>query len=513
MEEILSPPSSIAVEFKNITKTFGNLVANSEVSFRVRKGTVHAIVGENGAGKSTVVKLLNGFYTVNSGEIFINGEKVKLQDTLDAIQCGVGTVHQHFMLIHAMTVLDNLILGSYPIHTGAIINKKKIREEVEQLAKEYHLEVDLDQPISNLSVGVRQRVEILKAVFRRAEILVLDEPSAVLTALEIAALFQIINKVRDAGKTVILITHKLHEVMQISDYITIMRGGKVVKELLTKQTNVEEIAALMVGGHFQVYTRQPLPKKGVMVEVKNLNYQKKGTLILKDLNFNIRAGEIVGIAGISGNGQIELEEVLTGMIREGVTGEVVFDQKPILKLDPKQIRSLSVAHVPADRIERGYVSNFTNMENAILGYHWKTVFKRWGGFFRFQKIKDYAEQVVKDFDVRPAQIEYLTRQLSGGNQQKMVVGRELNSDPKFLIAAEPTRGVDVGSIELIHKNLLLAREKGVAILLFSSELDEIKKLADRSFVLCSGKIAGEIDWEKHDEKQIGMLMIGQSFTL
>ena len=503
-------PGDLALAMLGITKKFGDFSANDHVDVLVKKGTVHAIVGENGAGKSTVIKILCGFYKMDQGEIRINGKVVNIQNTTDSIALGVGTVHQHFMLVNAMTVLDNIILGSYPVYTPMITDYKALRKRIEGYIEEYQLAVDLDGYVSDLSVGVKQRVEILKAVFRNAQILVFDEPSAVLTPLEVESLFQIIRKVKAAGKTVIIITHKLHEVMEISDEVTVMRAGKVVSALTTKNTTIEELSGLMVGHFIEHQTKPPQRKGETIFEVKDVSLQRAKRELLKNISFSVSQGEIVGIAGISGNGQVDLENLLAGLYEKGVSGDVLYKGKSILKLDAKAQRVQKIAHVPADRIESGFVPDFSNLENAVLGYHSLPRFTKKKVLLSFPAILRYTQSIIELFDVRPRKASFLTKKMSGGNQQKLIVGRELETSPDFLMIAEPTRGVDIGAIELIHQKIFEARARGVAILLFSSELAEIKKLSDRSFVMYKGQIVAEIDWKKNTEKQIGMMMIGDA---
>jgi general nucleoside transport system ATP-binding protein len=496
-----------AIDLIGIDKRFGAVHANKDVTLSIAKGSIHGIIGENGAGKSTLMSILFGFYAADKGEILVSGKPVKINSSSDAIALGIGMVHQHFMLVDPFTVLENVVLGA---EGGAMIGPalKKARSELTRLAKDYELEVDPDAIVGDLPVGLQQRVEILKALYKGAEVLILDEPTGVLTPDEADHLFRILGQLRDQGKTVILITHKLREIMAITDHVSVMRRGEMVATLETKHSSVEELAELMVGRRVLLHVEKSKAKPGaVVLDVKNLNWRDiKKTLRVKDVSFTVRAGEIVGIAGVSGNGQSELLDLIAG-ITKPLSGEIIFEGNEIGHLaDPAYVRAEGLAHVPEDRQHRGLIPSFDASESSILGWHNSPAL---GEGFRLnrQAVIDRCKTEMAEFDVRPSDPLLKSSKFSGGNQQKLILAREIERDPDLLIVGQPTRGVDIGAIEFIHKRLIALRDQGKAILLVSVELDEIRSLSDRIIVMFDGKIMGERN-SNTDEREIGLLMAG-----
>jgi general nucleoside transport system ATP-binding protein len=498
-----------AIELIGIDKRFGAVHANKDVTLSIAQGSIHGIIGENGAGKSTLMSILFGFYAADKGEIKIKGQPVKIKSSSDAITHGIGMVHQHFMLVDPFTVLENVVLGA---EGGKLIGPAlaKAREELTRLARDYELEVDPDAIVGDLPVGLQQRVEILKALFKGAETLILDEPTGVLTPDEADHLFRILGQLRDQGKTVILITHKLREIMAITDQVSVMRRGELVGTKETKHTSVEELAELMVGRRVLLRVKKIKAKPGqVVLEVSNLTWRdRKGTPRVDNVSFNVRAGEIVGIAGVSGNGQSELLDLIAG-ITKPASGEIIFEGKNIGILgDPQHLRKEGVAHVPEDRQHRGLISSFDASESGILGWHYDDAL---GKGFRLDReaVVARSKKEMQEFDVRPADPLLKSAKFSGGNQQKIILARELERDPDLLIVGQPTRGVDIGAIEFIHRRLIELRDQGKAVLLVSVELDEIRSLSDRILVMFAGKIMGERD-SSADERELGLLMAGVS---
>jgi len=494
-----------AISLSHINKRFGAVQANKDVSLEVERGTIHGIVGENGAGKSTLMSILFGFYQADSGEILVNGEARKIASPSDAIKTGIGMVHQHFMLVGNFTVLENIVLGA----EGAFILNQGIaqaRKELERLARDHGLEVDPDKMIDDLPVGLQQRVEILKALYRGADVLILDEPTGVLTPREADHLFNVLRQLKGEGKTVILITHKLKEIMAVTDRVSVMRRGEMVATLDTQKTSPEELAELMVGRRvlLRVEKGECRPERTVL-EVRNLIVKDAdGVTRVDDVSFAVRAGEIVGIAGVAGNGQSELLEAITGITHPG-SGEILLNGKP-LPCDAALARERKLAHVPEDRHRLGVITSFDACENFILGYHSDEEYQR-GLFLNWTAIVSGSVRRMAAFDVRPQDPHLRLGLFSGGNQQKIVLAREIERDPDLLIVGQPTRGVDIGAIEFIHRRLIAMRDKGKAILLVSVELDEIRSLADRVLVMFAGKIAGECAPET-PEKRIGLMMAG-----
>jgi len=502
------------LELRNITKRFGNVLANDGVSIKVEPGTIHAIVGENGAGKSTAMRIAYGFYTADSGEILIDGEVRRISTPHDAIALGVGMVHQHFMLVEPMTVAENIVLGA---ETGgfASLDLNKAAQEIRALSDEFKLSVDPNATIENLSVGQQQRVELLKALYRRARLLILDEPTAVLTPQEVEEFFAILRGMREQGKTVVIITHKLSEVLSVSDDVTVMRDGRVVGRVKTSETNAAELARLMVGREvlLRVEKEDARGDGANVLTVRNLALTTRdGTRRLDGVSFNVGAGEIVGIAGVEGNGQTELIEALAGLVagNNAVTGDVEFDGRNITRLSARARRELGIAHIPEDRHRRGLLLDFDLAENSILGDHYRQPAVSGLGdvFLNDRGIRERALAVINDFDVRPPNPDLPARALSGGNQQKLIIGREFELKPKLLLVSQPTRGVDIGAIEFIHRKLVSLRDAGCAVLLVSAELEEVTALADRLLIIHKGRIVGEVDPKHTTVEEIGLLMTG-----
>ncbi len=496
------------LEMKNISKHFPLVKANDRVNFSVKKGEIHALVGENGAGKSTLMSILYGLYQADEGEIFIDGKKVNITNPNKAIELNIGMVHQHFMLVPPLTIAENVILGREPRKNYFFVDKQKAAQEIKDLSEKFNFKINPWVKIEDVSVGIQQRVEIIKVLYRGAEILILDEPTAVLTPQEVDELFRMLESLKEQGKTIIFITHKLNEVMAVSDQVTVMRNGKVVGTMKTADTNTSEIANMMVGREVLLETKKEEQKAGkVVLKLENINILNQHKFpILKDINLTIKEGEILGIAGVEGNGQTELVEAITGL-RPVSSGKIFLYEKDTTNLKPRKIRELSVAHIPEDRRKRGIISEYSVAENLILGFHYRSPFTR-GLSLNFPAINQHARQLISDYDIRPPDKDNLLKSLSGGNQQKVIVAREFYGEPILLVASQPTRGLDVGSIEFVHRQLLQARGKGKAILLVSAELDEILSLSDKIAVIYEGQIIEVINAEKVDIKRLGLLMTG-----
>jgi ABC-type uncharacterized transport system ATPase subunit len=502
------PPLPPAVELRHIDKRFGSVHANRDVSLNIASGSITGIVGENGAGKSTLMSILYGFYQADSGEILIDDKPVVIASPADAIALGIGMVHQHFVLVDTFTVLENIMLGA---EGGGLLRRgaTAARAEVRRLERDYGLGVDPDAMVANLPVGALQRVEILKALYRRARILILDEPTGVLTPQETDQLFRILSALCSSGTTIILITHKLREIMTVTDEVYVMRAGAVVAHRRTAETDPGELAELMVGRKVRLTVDKGRGRLGaVALLAEGLTLRdERGVIRVDNANFCIRAGEIVAIAGVSGNGQSELLELLAGIRpptagRFTVGGRVIAPGTPS---SPAEMRAIGVAHIPEDRQRSGLVSAFAASESAILGYQRDRGYSRWLLLIR-RKLLRHCEALMERFDVRPQAPMLRSANFSGGNQQKLIVARELEHEPKVLLIGQPTRGVDIGAIEFIHRQLLQRRDAGCAILLVSVELDEVMALADRILVMCGGRIVGELSAEEADERKLGLLM-------
>src|SRR5918997_675803 len=500
------------LELRDITKRFGDVLANDGVSIRVEPGTIHAIVGENGAGKSTAMRIAYGFYTADSGDIYVDGQARAIRTPHDAIALGVGMVHQHFMLVEPMTVAENIVLGA---ETGSAfaLDTRAAAERVRRLSSEFKLAVDPSAVVGNLSVGQQQRVELLKALYREARLLILDEPTAVLTPQEVEEFFAILRGMREQGKTVVIITHKLSEVLAISDDVTVMRDGRVVGSVKTAETDAAELARLMVGRDVLLRVEKPDAKAGeTVLSVRDLSVTvRDGSRRVDGVSFDVRAGEIVGVAGVEGNGQTELIEALAGLAGEAnVSGEINFQGRDIAGLPARERREFGVAHIPEDRHRRGLLLDFNLAENSILGTHYRPpAAAGLGGILLDDSaIRTRAARLIKEFDVRPANPALPARSISGGNQQKLIIGREFDQHPKLLLVSQPTRGVDIGAIEFIHRQLVALRDAGCAVLLVSAELEEVTSLADRLLVMHDGRVAGEVDPQTTSHEEIGLMMTG-----
>ncbi len=502
-----APP---AIELKGISKAFGPVQANRDISFSVAPGTIHGIIGENGAGKSTLMSILYGFYKADSGRIFIQGRETRIPDSQAAIAAGIGMVFQHFKLVENFTVLENVILGA---EDGALLRPSlaKARRELAALAREYELQVTPDALVEDIGVGMQQRVEILKALYRQADILILDEPTGVLTPAEADQLFRILARLRDEGKTIILITHKLREIMEITDAVSVMRRGEMVATVRTADTGPEELAELMVGRKVLLRVEKAPARPGdTVLQVEGLRVvDAQGVERLRGVDLEVRKGEILGLAGVAGNGQSHLLEVLGGM--RAATGRVAVNGRDLPLAGPgadgRARRAAGVGHVPEDRQREGLIMAFSAWENSVFGYH-RDASAGTGMLMDNAAIQAEAEAKMDRFDVRPRDARLSARHFSGGNQQKIVLAREIERNPDLLLIGQPTRGVDIGAIEFIHRQIIALRDAGKAILLVSVELDEVMALSDRIAVMFDGRIMGERLPTQTDETELGLLMAG-----
>ncbi|OPJ60495.1 ABC transporter ATP-binding protein [Clostridium oryzae] len=495
------------VEMRNITKIFPGIIANDDVNFELNKSETHVLLGENGAGKTTLMNILYGLYKQEKGDILINGKIVNINSPKDAINNGIGMVHQHFMLVNNYTVAENIVLGKEP-KKGIFVDMKKAIEDVRELSQKYGFNVNPNDVIEDISVGQQQKVEILKSLYRGAEILILDEPTAVLTPQEIQELGVIIDNLKKQGKSVILITHKLKEVMSMSDRVTIIRRGKVTGIVNTKETNIDELAELMVGRKVNLKVERAEAHPGeVVLEIDKLNVRDHRDLpAVKELSLQVRSGEILGIAGVDGNGQTELLEAITGL-RKTESGSIKVNGEEIINQSVEQRINDGISHIPEDRQKRGLVLKFSLLENSILGMHKNKKFSK-GIVMDYKAIRQHCKELIEEFDVRTPNENVMASALSGGNQQKLIVAREIVRNPKLMIVAQPTRGLDVGAIEYIHKRIVQERDKGKAVLLSSLELDEVMALSDRIAVMYDGKIVDIIDSKDATEQKLGILMAG-----
>lgn len=495
------------IEMREITKVFGDFVANDKINLNLQKGEIHALLGENGAGKSTLMNMLAGLLEPTSGDIMVNGQSVTIDSPSKSSQLGIGMVHQHFMLVEAFTVAENIILGN-EITSGLRLDTKKAHEEIMSLSQKYGLAVNPQAKVADISVGAQQRVEILKTLYRGADILIFDEPTAVLTPAEIAELITIMKNLAKEGKSIILITHKLDEIRAVADRVTVIRRGKSIETVEVGNATSQELAEMMVGRSVSFKTQKKAAKPSdLILSIEHLVVdENRGIPAVKDLSLDVHAGEIVGIAGIDGNGQSELIQAITGL-RKVKSGQITIKGQDVTKLSSRQITELSVGHVPEDRHRDGLVLEMTIAENMALQTYYKAPLSQ-KGMLNYSNINDYARQLMTEFDVRGANELVPAKGFSGGNQQKAIIAREVDRDPDLLIVSQPTRGLDVGAIEYIHKRLIMERDNGKAILVVSFELDEILNLSDRIAVIHDGKIQGIVTPETTNKQELGILMAG-----
>ncbi len=494
------------IETKNLTKKYGDFTANRHINLRVKEGEIHAIVGENGAGKSTLMNMLYGLLQPTEGKIYIKGKHVIIKNPRDAIKLGIGMVHQHFKLVPSFTVFENILLGD-ELTKGIRINKKKEITIVKELIKKYGFNINPKDKIQHVSIGTEQRVEILKMLYRNVDILILDEPTAVLTPQEVDELLVSLNELRKAGKTIIIITHKLGEVKKCSDSVTVIRKGNIIDRVETKDVNEKDLAQLMVGRDVLLQVEKQDPEIGkTILSVNNLIVTNKKINLLNNVSFSVKQGEILGVAGVEGNGQSELIKVLTGLMK-CTGGEIIYKDHHITNYPVKHIRKLGIGIIPEDRYKHGLCRNLKISENLMAGYH---DMNKFGSPYHYnhRKIKKNCTELVQDFDIRVASSDGNVSQLSGGNAQKVIIARELSMNPDLVIASQPTRGVDIGSIEFIHKQLIHLRNNNKAIFVVSSELSEIMSLCDRIIVLYKGSIIGEVNAKEATKKELGYLMAG-----
>ena len=498
-----------AIEMLHITKRFPGIIANDDITLQLRHGEIHALLGENGAGKSTLMSVLFGLYQPEKGEIRKDGKTVSIRNPNDATALGIGMVHQHFKLVECFTVLDNIILGVEPTKFG-FLQKKEARQKVLALSERYGLHVDPDAKVEDITVGMQQRTEILKMLYRDNEILIFDEPTAVLTPQEIDELMQIMRNLAAEGKSILFISHKLAEIMAVSDRCTVLRKGKYMGTVDIKDTTKEELSRMMVGRDVQLQVeKQPAKPGAVVLDVQNVtmhNDQRKKDSV-KDVTFQVHAGEIVCLAGIEGNGQTEFVYGLTGL-EKLTNGKITLDGKDITHATIRQRSKDGMSHIPEDRHKHGLVLDYSLENNMVLQRYWQPEFQK-GGFIRSDKVREYSDRLIAQYDVRSGQgSSTIVRSMSGGNQQKAIIAREIDKDPKLLIAVQPTRGLDVGAIEYIHKQIVAERDKGTAVLLVSLELDEVMNLSDRILVMYEGEIVGEFDPKTTTVQELGLYMAG-----
>jgi ABC-type uncharacterized transport system ATPase subunit len=496
------------LELRKITKRFPGVLANDHIDLTLEKGEIHALLGENGAGKTTLMNILYGLYQPDEGEVLVNGKKLEVHSPTDAIKAGIGMVHQHFMLIPVFTVTENVMLGDEPVKAGFVLDRAETARRIREISDKYQLAVEPDALVSSLPVGVQQRVEIIKLLYRNADILILDEPTAVLTPQEADELFKILHSLTEQGKSIIFISHKLREVLAIANRITVIRLGKVVGSTTPKQADERKLATMMVGREVLLRVKKKVAKPGkAVLKVTDLKVaDNRHHITVNGVSFEVHAGEILGIAGVQGNGQTELVEALTGL-RRSVSGAIELSGTDVTLAGPRQITELDSAHIPEDRQRDGLVLSFPVADNLVLNTYYRKPYAK-GVVLQQKVILDEARKRIQEFDVRTPSALTKVGSLSGGNQQKVIVARELSRPVKMVVASQPTRGLDVGSIEYIHKQLIDRRDQGAAVLLVSSELDEVMQLADRIAVIFRGQIVDILDASEADKQQVGLLMAG-----
>ena len=495
---------------EHVSKRFGDFYANRDINLSVRKGEVHTLLGENGAGKSTLMNVLIGLYQPTEGKIFLNGKEVRIDSSAQAVKLGIGMVHQHFMLVEAMTVFENIILGDRNTR-GIFIDREARRKEILELAERYGLDVELDRPITEIAVGAQQRVEILKTLYRGAELLILDEPTAALTDIEVEGLFKIIRKLTEEGKSVIFISHKMREVLQISDRITILRSGEVVTTLDRSETDGQELANLMIGRELSPSHYEKVEEPGdPVIQLRNVDYHKASKHAgLSGVSLTVGRGEIVGIAGVDGNGQSQLAQIVTGVLTpEG--GEVDMKGSKVAQFTPNGFILENVSHIPEDRNKMGLIGNMSVKDNIVLKATDSPEFSSAGGYFLKKKaIRSYALQMQEKYDIRCTSVEQEARNLSGGNQQKVILARELEGEPDLLVAVHPTRGLDIGATRFVHDTMIDARDKGCGVLLISADFDDILEVSDRIVVMFEGQIMGVFSGKNPPIEEISLAMAGK----
>ncbi|MDF1500448.1 MAG: ABC transporter ATP-binding protein [Anaerolineales bacterium] len=498
------------LELRGVTKRFPGVLANDQIDLDLYEGEIHALLGENGAGKTTLMNILYGLYDPDEGEIIVRGERVDIQDPGDAINVGIGMVHQHFMLIPVFTVTENVMLGEESLKFGDFLDRESAAKRIREISEQYHLEVEPDVKVEDIPVGVQQRVEIIKLLYRDADILILDEPTAVLTPQEADELFKIMHSLTEQGKSIIFITHKLREVLDVADRITVLRGGKIVGTTTPKEADKNKLAEMMVGRAVQLgVDKGPASPEEVVLEVRDLVVANdRNQVAVDEISFELQAGEILGVAGVQGNGQTELVEAVTGL-KDVVDGTIQLLGENIANADPRAITEIGAAHVPEDRQRDGLILAFPVADNLVLNTYYQEPYTK-GVVLQQAAIMDSARTRIAEYDIRTPSALTPTSSLSGGNQQKVIVAREFSRPIKLLVASQPTRGLDVGSIEYIHKRIIEKRDEGTAVLLVSPELDEIMELSDRIAVMYRGKIVAILPREKATKEQIGLLMAGVS---
>lgn len=492
-----------AIRMVGIVKCFGPVRANDGIDLTVKRQEIHCLLGENGTGKSTLMNILFGLYHPDAGEIYINEKKASITNPNDAYELGIGMVHQHFMLVNQLTVLENIIMGKEA--GGLFLDRKENQKKVAELVDRFGFKIDLEEKVEKLSVGLKQRVEILKTLYRGADIIILDEPTAVLTPQEVDELFKILRQLVESGKTIIFITHKLNETMALSDKITVIRKGKVVFRCDTNDTNEKELATQMVGRQVEsVVSKKDREAGEVVLELKDVRLHGRAA---NTVSLAVRAGEILGIAGVDGNGQLELEEMIVGN-RSVPEGSILINGVPIQHMSVKERKDMGMGYIPSDRHKNAMVADFSITENFLLGYQDKPEYCR-KGFINYERLKEDAKREVEAFEIKVAGVDQAIGQLSGGNQQKVILGREISHDPKLMVVAQPVRGLDIGAIERVHRTLLQLKEQGKAILLISAELSEVMNLSDRIAVCYEGEISAQFENGEYTKEEIGLFMAGK----